>query len=822
MFGNYITAAVRHIGHNKFSSGLNILSLTVGLVAALVVMLFVQHEISYDRWIPNAERIYRYETELLDPDGSSIHLAVSPTVVRDVLLDRFSEIEAATSFSFNLHSLHIADKVHYEWIAFADANFFDVLDIPLTRGDKATALEGVTSVLLSEQMALKYFGGESALGQTLSVEEGDGGEIRDFTVTGIFEDIPANSHLELHFILSKQPNDGFHFEVSDSWQNFQVYTYLKLADGARPKLLEENFPALLDDHVDTTDRSEGRIGSDIFRPYLVGLTDIHMDSRNTQPMRPLGDWGLAYALLGIAFLILAIASINFMNLALAQSLSRARDVSIRKVHGARSRQLMGQYLTETAILTLLALVLAVAVVSFVLPYLNPFIDRELGLESLLKFELIMPVLMLLCFVTFLAGLYPAVVISSFRPAVALRGTLGKGGMGRRLRTALVVFQFAVSITLGIGATVIQSQRHFTASYDLGFSINDKLIIRYMNWGHFAEKSSIINERIRALPDVTGTAYSSRVPGDQVNSGVTLSVPGMTGDGSVRARPLNVDDGFFDLYGVELVAGRFFSSNFGEDDAGLDSAEEGELKQFSTILNESAVHGLGFESAEAALGVILDVGIDTFEPKVVGVVRDFHFSSLREEIVPTTYFMSSDGFGDLTVRFRQGTDVPALVQQITAVWQDFIPRDPISLEYLDQNVSAHYAEDRRQGMMVTSLAALALLVACIGLYGLSALTAAEKSREVSIRKVHGASITAIISLLLWRFSIPVIVAILFAWPLGWFSARQYLDQFSYRIDLGPGYFISAGVTALVIAGLTIGGHAFKVACTNPIHALREKA
>jgi len=823
MLGNYFRSAIRHIGHNRFSSGINIASLAIGLAAALLVLLFVRHELSYDRWIPDAKRIYRYESELMETDGSSVHVARSPAVARDVLLSRYSEIEAATRVFLALHSLHMADKVHYEWVVFVDENFFDVLDIPLLEGDKSTVLTGLTSVLLSEEMALKYFGNQPPVGQILSIEAGDGGEIRDFRVTGVFRDIPLNSHLDLNFIFRKQANEGnFDITYNDSWHDFAVYTYLKLNEGARPELMEAGFPALLDDHVDATRWGNNYTASDFYHPYLIGLTNIHMDTRDTNPMRPLGDRELVIALLGIAFLIVTIAGINFMNLALARSMSRAREVSIRKVHGAGRRQLMSLYLTETAILTLLALSLAIIAVSFVLPYLNTFIDKDLTLDTLLTGGMIASVFALLSFVAVLAGLYPAFVLSSFRPATILRDTTGKSGKGHRLRTALVVFQFTVSIALGIGATVIQSQRHFTASHNLGFSTDDKLVIRWMNWGHFAEKSPVINDRIRALPDVIGTAYSSAVPGDTTGGSVTMSVPGsMVGEG-LRARPLNVDDGFFDVYGVELLAGRFFSQDFGEDDINADRPEEGELVQFSTILNESALHGLGFESAEAALGVTLDVVIDTLEPKIVGVVRDFHFSSLRQEILPTTYFMSSDGFGNLTVRFRQGTDVAALVRDITAIWQDIIPRDPITLEYLDQNVAAHYAEDRRQGLMVTYLAALALFVACMGLYGLSALTAVEKSREVSIRKVHGASRFTIISLLLWRFSNPVLLAIMFAWPLAWYGARQYLDQFSYRIDLGPLFFIGAGLSALLIASLTVGGHAFKVASTNPVHALRERA
>ena len=821
MLGSYLTAAIRYLNYNKFASGINILSLAVGLAAALLVLLFVRHELSYDDWIPDAERIYRYETEIMELDGNSINLAVSPAVTSTALSGRFSEIESSIRVLPALHSLHVANKVYYEWITFAEDDFFGVLDIPLLEGDKATALTGTTSVLVSEEMALKYFGEQSPLGQTLSVEEGNGGRIRDFKVTGVFRDIPLNSHLDLHFIASKQPNEeDFDYNYSDSWHDFKVYTYLKLSKGARPESLEASFPALLDDQVDSARWEGDYSGSDFYRPYLIKLTDIHMDTRTGDPMRPVGDRGLIHVLLGIALLILAIASINFMNLALARSMSRAREVSIRKIHGASRRQLINQYLGETAILTLLALGLAMIMMFCILPHLNAFVNKDMTLATLLTGDMVLAVLALLMFVAVLAGLYPAFVLSEFRPARNLGGMAGNRTGGARLRAALVVFQFTVSIALGIGAVVIQSQRHYTATHDLGFSTGDKLVIRWMNWGHFADKSEIIKERIRALPEVTGTAYSSFVPGDRWNGSVSMSAPGHAGDASVRARPLNVDDGFFDVYGVDLIAGRFFSRDFGEDYLVGGLPGEKTIRTFPTILSESAVKGLGFETAESAIGATLDVGIATLEPRVVGVVRDFHFSSLREPLLPLTYYMSREEFANLTVNFRQGTDIETLVQDITAVWHEFI-RDPITLEYLDQNVAAHYAEDHKQGVIVTSLAVLALFVACMGLYGLSALTAAEWSREVSIRKVHGASIPVVTWLLLWRFSVPVLLAILFAWPLAWFGARQYLDQFSYRIDLGPGFFIAAGLVALLLAGLTVGGHAFKVARANPIFALGER-
>ena len=822
LLGSTIRAAIRHIGHNKFASSINVLSLAIGLAAALAVMLFVRHELSYDSWIPDAEQIYRFETEILDSMGSSNFTPSAPAIARDVLLARYSEIEAATRISWNIHSLHMANKVYYENVMFADENFFEVLDLPLLEGDKATALAGVSSVLLSEEMAFKYFGEQSAMGQTLAVEEQAGGEIRDFKVTGVFRDIPVNSHLDLNFILTYQADDDeFDIVPGKGWSRFGYYTYLKLGKGARPERLEADFPALMDAQVDASRWGrDGQAGSEFLRPFLIALTDIHLDTRTADPLRPLGDRGLVLALLGIAFLILVIASINFMNLALARSMSRAREVSIRKVHGAGRRQLISQYLGETAILTLLALGLAVAVLSLGLPSLNTFVGKDLALATLFTGDLIIALFALLCFVAVLAGFYPAFVLSSFRPAAILRGVHGARGSGHRLRTTLVVFQFAVSIALGIGAAVVQTQRQYTANYDLGFSVDDKLVIRYMNWGHFAEKSQLINDRIRALPEVIGTAYSNVVPGDLTGDSLTMSRPGNEGKKEAQLRPFNVDAGFFDVYGVELVAGRFFSSSFGQDMLPDDAGDE-VAANFSTILNESAVHRLGFESAEAALGVTLNINRHLLEPIVVGVVRDSHFSSLREEILPTTYYMQEKRFSNLTVQFRSGVDVDALVRDITAIWQDSIPQDPITLEYLDQNVAAHYAADRRQGIMVTGLAILALFIACIGLYGLSALTTAERSREISIRKVHGAPVHTIISLLLWRFSIPVLVANLFAWPLAWYAAREYLDQFSYRIDLGAGFFVGAGFAVLFIACMTVGGHALKVACTNPIHALRAR-
>jgi len=825
MFATYFSSAIRQMGHNKFASGINILSLAIGLAVALIVMLFVRHELSYDQWIPNAENVYRFEIEIHQTNGGSIFVAQAYPPAGPALKNRFSEIEAVTRVHINIHSLHRPDQVYYEDMAFAEPNFFDVLDIPLIEGDKATALAGVSSAIVSEAIALKYFGSDPAIGQVLTVETVEGGELRDFQVTGVFRDIPQNSHLDLNFIFSNQSaDDGFGFYDDGSWDNIMTYTYLKLAEGAGPELMEAELPALMDEFVDTSRRPEGTKGSDMVTGILTRVTDLHMNQRNIQPLRPVGDWTLVYALIGIAVLILVIASINFTNLALARSLSRAREVSIRKVHGAGRRQLLSQYLLETAMLTVLALGLALIAVSAVLPYLNAFIGKDLALDALLSIEMIAGVFLLLSFVAVIAGLYPAMVLSSYRPAVIFSGLRGKRGKAHRLRTALVVFQFTISIALGIGATVIQSQRHYTANRDLGFSIQDKVVLRWMNWGHFAEKAEVISERILAHPDVIGTAFSNIVPGDMYFGNAPMSVPGYTGEEPVRGRPINADEGFFEVYELELLAGRLLSQEYGQDNAlmGIDLDEQEEPIHHSVILSESAVQLLGIESPELAVGVTMEiVPMPQLVPEIVGVVKDFHFTSLREEILPTIFYMDSEGFGNLTVRFRAGTDVPALVADITTIWKDFIPQDPITLEYLDQNIADLYENDRQQGMMVTALAALALLVACLGLYGLSALSATETSREVSIRKVHGASIPAIISLLLWRFSIPVLIAIGIAWPLGWFGCSQYLDQFSTRIDLGMVYFAGVGLAALLIAGLTVGGHAYKVARSSPIHALRER-
>jgi putative ABC transport system permease protein len=826
VFKNYLIIAIRHIMRNKFVSAINIMSLSIGLAAALMVMLFVQHELSYDQWIPGAQDIYRYEIEITDPGGPSTFVPLSPQQTSESLLDRFSEIEKSIHFQVNLHSLHLENKVHYEWMLFAEEDFFEVLDLPLVEGNKTTALSGGNSALLSEEKAFKYFGDRSPLGETLTVEVLEGGEKRDFVVTGVFRDIPRNSHLDIDFILSNQPNiEGLGFQADESWHSFIVYTFLKLKKGANPELVEAGFPALMDDMVDSTRFDEPATGSKLYRPYLNRLTDIHMNnSRIADPFRPPGDWGLLYALSGIALLVLAIASINFMNLALARSLNRSREVSMRKVLGARRGQLISQYLGETALLTLVALGFAVFLVTLALPSLNIFIDKDLAVETLLSLNMILPLLALLGFVAFIAGLYPAFVVTSFRPAAVFRSSQRKSGGKHFLRNALVVFQFAICIALGIAATVIQSQRHFTANKDLGFSTDDKLVLRWMNWGHFAEKSPVINERIRALPEVTGTAYSSIVPGDLGGGFVPLSLSGSSktgaaGDDQIRARPQNVDEGFFDVYEVKLLAGRFFSREFGVDNLDDEPPEEGEVLRVSTIMNETALRRLGFASADEALGITLDVGRDNLEPFVVGVVEDFHFSSLREEISPIVYYMESSGFGNLTVNFKQGTDIPALVRDITSIWKDFIPRDPITIDFLNELVAAQYENDSRQGMIVTGFATLALIVACMGLFGLSALTSQEKSREVSIRKVYGASITTIVRILLWRFSFPVFLAILLAWPLAWYACRKYLDSFSYRIELGPELFLVAGLTAMLIATLTVGSHALKVARANPINALR---
>jgi putative ABC transport system permease protein len=328
-------------------------------------------------------------------------------------------------------------------------------------------------------------------------------------------------------------------------------------------------------------------------------------------------------------------------------------------------------------------------------------------------------LLALLFVASCAGLYPAFILSSFRPVSTLRGKHAKHGATQWIQTALVTFQFAASIALGICAVVVQSQSYYAQTKDLGFSTQDKVVLRWMNWGHFKEKSNVINDRIKAHPDVIGTAYSNAIPGDDYGNWGALHVPGYTTDEGVRFRAMNTDDGFFELYNVKLLAGRYLSSELSSDS--FSDEDDKKLLVARIILNESAIGDIGFESANHALGVEIDLDSSGLKGQVVGVVKDFHFDSLKDEIPATAFYMDPNGFGNLTVRFREGTNVPELVHDITAIWQDFIPRDPITLEFLDQNIMTQYEGDRRKGVIVTVLAALALIIACMGLYGLSTLT-----------------------------------------------------------------------------------------------------
>jgi putative ABC transport system permease protein len=817
---NYLSLAMRQIARNRFVSAVKVLSLAIGLAAMLLALMYVGHELSYDRWIPNAENIYRYETELLDSGGTPVFLASAPSAAGETLKNRFSEIEEVTRFSQNLHSLHKDGEVHYEWVIFADENFLEVLDLPLLAGDRSTVLSGALSALISQEMSLKHFGGMSPIGETLTVENIDGGEKLDFMITGVFRDIPDNSHLALDIILRNQPGRvGFGHQEEESWNMFPTFTYLVLSAGSSPGTIEAGLPALMDDRVDVQGTGRQKRGSEVFRPYLSRLTGIHMNQKNLQPMRPPGDWGLIYALGGIALLVMAIASINFMNLALARSLSRSREVAMRKALGARRAQLICQYLVETGILALMAMALALALVALALPSLNALVSKRLALDALYSPSLLLSVLSLLVMVAVLSGLYPALVISSFRPAAVFRSERSKSRKGRALRNGLVIFQFAICIALGLDAAVIRSQQHFISSYDLGYSSGDKLVLRWMNWGHFAEKSPMINERIRQLPAVAGTAYSGIVPGDPWQGNVPLSRGDFGVENPVRGRATNVDENFFEVYGVELVAGRFLSREFGADRVAEDAEGDEEIRQFSIIVNESAVQRLGFESAETTLGAMVKVGDETLQPTIVGVVRDAHFSSLKTEVLPTIFYMAEAGFANLTVRFVPGTDIPALVREITGIWKDYIPREPVTIEFLDELLAAHYQDDQRQGMMLNGFAILALVLACVGLFALSALTVAEQAREVSIRKVYGASVFRIMSLMLWRFSFPVLIAIVFAWPLAWIAARQYLDNFSYRMELEPATFVVAGLAAVLIAWATVACHALKVATCKPIHTLR---
>ncbi|MBN2265044.1 MAG: ABC transporter permease [Candidatus Aminicenantes bacterium] len=799
MFKNYLTVAWRNIKRSKAYSALNILGLAVGMAVFILIMLFVRTETSYDHYHANARNIYRVVQE--QPGnvylGSNV-FAVTPGPLAAAMAQDFPEVLAATRIdNWGNVLVRVGDKSFMEReIHWTDPQTFEIFSFPIVRGEGGSALTDPFSVLLSESAAARFFGGDDPVGRTLALQAYEMDS--EFKVAGVFRDLPMNSHFVMNVVAPFETIGKIQQTDLTRWGSNSYYTYVLLEDGADPRDLEIKLvPFIAKYEAERGWRHEGRHS----RYFLQALTRIHLHSRANFDFGLIGDARFVNLFASIAVLVLVIACVNYMNLATARSLKRTKEVGLRKVVGAGKGQLVRQFLGDAMVLTFLALMLAVGFVLAALPAFRRFVERDIAFDPFRDAALVPGLVLLAAVVGAIAGSYPALFVSGFRPVAALKGTGASRARGRGLRNGLIVFQFAASIALIICTIVVSGQLAFIRNTDMGYD-RDQILVLTPRGGVRTALGAFQNE-LRSHPAVVGVAASSCLP-NNVTSSTHARWPGRPEDLEIPIYRIDADYDLPELYGLELARGRSFSRDYPSDAGG------------AFLLNESAQKALGWDDPIGREFGLTREGKAT--GRIVGVLQDFHMHSLHLSIMPLFIFLDPARSNRVSIKLRGG-DIPAALAFVRRTWEKFAPEYPFEYAFFDEIFDRAYRVERRLGTMFSAFAGLAVLIACLGLLGLASFTAEQKTKEIGIRKVLGASSSGVVVLLSREFMKWVVVANVIAWPVGYFAMRSWLESFAYRIDLTVPMFLGATLAAFFVAAVTIGAQTCRAAAANPADSIR---
>ncbi|HEX8193419.1 MAG TPA: ABC transporter permease [Allosphingosinicella sp.] len=831
MWRNYFTVGVRALVKNKTYAFINIVGLAIGMAACLLILLFVRHERSFDTWIPGHENVYQLQSWYKSDDtGEENRLRMTPYIAGKRVAQDFPQVEREV-YAFSTTPVMIQDgqAVTLEDFLYTDGNFLRVVPLPMLQGN-AAALDQAGTAVISREEAVRRFGTDNVVGRTLSVISR--GVTRDFRINGVLADLPSNSHMRANVIarIDFAAFNGDSPQALTCWGCQGGWVYLKLRPGADPNTIRAGFQAWERRNIPDDNAGEARFNAgDEQDWHLVNIADIHLGEAQDGAMRPGNDSSTIVTFAVIALLILGMAVVNFTNLATARASQRAREVALRKVLGASRKQLIVQFLAESVLISVLAMVIALALAELLLPSFAAFLDADMQIGYFGSGGIGIPVLLLVAVVGLLGGLYPAFFISRFQPATVLKANKSSTeppGTGR-LRTALVVGQFAVSIGLIICTAVIYAQTVYARTVDPGFNRSHILQVDELSRYQLLGRTEAIVEQTRRVPGVqaVGRTGIGVATDNQNNTGVM--VPGRTEP--VTIGNYQVDEGFFDAMGLRLVAGRWFDRNRPMDDMSLPYPATPESQRTlaarggNVVITELAALRLGFRDPGQAVGktvraALVENEIGLVPVTIVGVVRDARFRSMREAVDPIMFLNSRTGpHSHMIVRFNG--DPAAVRAGVERAWKSVIAEVPFNADFSDDIMIELYEAEDRRATTFAAFALLAVIVACLGLFGLAAFTAERRTKEIGIRKVLGARTRDIVQLLAWQFSKPVIIANVIAWPVAWLMMKRWLDTFDARVDMGLAPFLLAGGVALAIAIGTIAGHAIKVARANPIHALR---
>jgi len=796
MFKNYFKIAIRNLMRYKAYSFINISGLALGITCCLLILLYVQDELSYDRYHENSDRIYRVISESSHKGRTSRQFA-TPSIVGPILKREFPEVEQTVRLypAWRPVIMGHSDRLFQEKrFYYADSTIFDVFSLQFILGEPKTALVRPNTIVLTKSISQKYFGDDNPLGKTLTRDNA-----RNFEVTGIIEDISENSHFHFDFLASYASLEA-NWAKNEVWDTANFLTYLLLHDGHALSAIQSKIPALVQRELGEQLNVRGETLQIHFEP----LTEIHLHSGLSIPGETNGNITTVYAFVAIALLLLLIACINYMNLTTARSARRAREVGVRKVLGAFRGQLSRQFFGESVFTTLFALVLAVFLLEVFLPVFNYLSGKQLVITYFDNPFILIILLGTGVLVSVLAGSYPALFLSAFQPILALKSTPSEKTHKFAFRNKLVVFQFVISIVLIVATLVVKNQLEYVRNKKLGFD-KEQIVVLPIRDQALQQSYPILKTELLQNPDILNAAATDGYPSNQ-QAGYSAAAEGLQENEYPLSAGMIVDPDVIETLGLELIAGKGFPESY--------IPEHG----YFYVINEVLMNRLGWR-AEEAVGKWINLESGR-KGTVVGVAKDFHFTSLHSQIQPLAMFTSpkSGDYDYLLVKINS-RDFRKTLGFIEQKWQAIAPHRPFEFAFLDQEFDALYRSEERVGQLFFVFAGLAIAIACLGLFGLASFTAEQRTKEIGIRKVLGASIPEILLLLSKEFTRLVAIAFVVALPFAYISMNSWLQNFAYRIDIGALTFIFAGVVTIAIALMTVSYQAIKAALANPVEALR---
>jgi len=779
MFRNYVKTALRTFRKHKSYSFINIVGLAIGITCTVLMLLWVQDELSFDRFHDNAKEISRI---LLDPQGAATtHEAVSPPILAAKMKEEIPEVINAIRLTPQGRMLFTyQDKTFYEDKGLlADPSFFDMFDFPFVQGNKDTAFQELRSLVITENLAVKYFGSENPIGKIISLNNST-----DYTVTGVIQNVPSNSHLQFNYVRSFELFSATGRDMNN-WGDVSYYTYVQLQKGSSIETVNSKLKVLLE----REDPSHNLY-------YLQPLTQIHLHSKFNFDFGTRGNIMYVYIFTAASLFILLIACINFMNLATARSGIRAKEIGMRKVVGAKKSDIIKQFYSESILSSLFSLILAYILVLLLLPAFNDLSGKKLSFNLIENTNLLMGLLAIAVFTGLLSGSYPALFLSAFHPIKVLKGTFISGAKGSLFRKILVTTQFSLTIILIIGTLVISKQLSHIRGIDLGYD-KEQIVILPLR-GIEAESYKTIKSELQQNPGIVSTTMTSSLP-TFIGSGTSgAEWDGKDPETKIQMQISAVDFDYLDTFRIEMVAGRFFSKEFPADVSNV-------------VLNEAAIKAMGIESPIGKRFRSLSEG------QIIGIVKNFHYKSLHTEIEPLILLMNPDNISYACIRINT-ENISGTIGFIEDTWKKLVPNFPFEYSFLDERLDNLYKAEASMGLVFKYFTVLGMFIACLGLFGMASFTAEQRTKEIGIRKILGASVPNVVSLFSKEFTKLVLISNLIAWPAAYLIMNKWLQSFSYRTNIGIWTFLSSAVLALVIAFITVSYQSIKAALTNPVESL----